>query len=62
MCFRNLVLNALAVTPMYDFVSLLSDVVTSALYTTLSCGQWLALGIAPGFYSCRDVRCLCLEV
>ena len=34
--FRNLVLNSLAVTPMYVFVSLLSVAVMSALYTTLA--------------------------
>ena len=34
--FRNLILNSLAVTPMYVFVSLLSVVVISALYTTLA--------------------------
>ena len=47
--FRNLVLNGLAVTPMYDFVSLLSVVFTSALYTTLSCGQWPCVGHCSWF-------------
>ncbi len=42
--FRNLVLNSLAVTPMYVFVLLLSVVVTSALYTTLACRQWPWVG------------------
>ena len=42
--FRNLVLNSLAVTPMYVFVSLLSVVVISALYTTLVWRQSPCIG------------------
>ena len=37
-------LNSLAVIPMYVFVSLLSVVVTSALYTTLACRPWSWVG------------------
>ena len=51
---RYRVLKSLAVTPMYDFVILLSVVVTSALYTTLVCRR------LPWIGNCS--RCLQLQL